>query len=165
MPIGIKPRKLLTAIAVTALTIAPNLAFFPSASLAQRQQETWEQYSTNRPSSIPSLGLNTQTDFYFGLIHLEMQGRAIQPHQTQYQKEWLAIRDVLKDRLVWTQLLCVDESYGYHLTDYSETITAISDAVFYVRHPKLGGRQIQPHETEFIREWKSISENFPPSLC
>ncbi|NEP56849.1 MAG: hypothetical protein F6K31_07455 [Symploca sp. SIO2G7] len=156
---------MVTAIAATALTIVPNLAFFSPVSLAQRQQGTWEQYSTNRPSSIPSSKLNESTDFYFGLVHPEMQGRTIQPYQTQYKQEWLAIREVLRNRLVWTQQPCIDDSFNWYLTDYSETITAISDAVFHVRHPELGGRQIQPHETELIREWKSISENFPLSLC
>jgi len=153
MPLGIKIGRIVAALTVATLLPAIN------PSLAQVNG------GISRSNSIPSSELNEWTDFIFGLVHPEMEGRVIQPHQTQYKQEWLAIREALKDKLVWTQMLCVDDSYGYHLTDYKEAITAISDAVFHVRHPELGGRQIQPYETELIREWESISDNFPLSLC
>ncbi len=152
------PSKLLSAIAATALTVVTNLTVLAPVSIAQSQQ-------TKSYGFIPSSELNSWTDAFFWWIYPHMEDRAIQPHQHQYKKEWLAIREALRDELVWTQMPCIDESYGYYPGIYSEAISAATDAVFHARHPELGGRQIRPHEIDFIRERKSLSENFPLSLC
>ena len=152
------PSKLLTAGAAIALTVATNFTVLAPVSLAQSIQ-------TKGYAFIPSSELNSWTDSFFWWIYPEMQNRTIQPHQHQYRKEWLAIREALKNKFVWSQLHCVDESYRYLPRDYGEAVNAATDAVFHARHPELGGRQIQPYESELIREWESISENFPLSLC
>ena len=119
-------------------------------------------------ASVPASVLDQYTDSYFWNVNPEMLNRSIQPHQTQYKKEWLAIREVLNDQLVWMQLpLCYAEpgEYGYEVEDYGETVTALTDAVFYTRHPELNGRKIRPGETALVEEWKAITRMFPPSLC
>ena len=119
-------------------------------------------------ASVPEVVLNDFTDFYFWEVNPEMSNNSIKSHQTQYKKEWLAIKDVLKDRIVWMELYrCyADEGeYGYEIEDYGETITAITDAVFYARRPKLKGRKITLSETHLIREWNWIKQSFPYSLC
>jgi len=119
-------------------------------------------------ASVPASVLDQYTDSYFWNVNPEMLNRSIQPYQTQYKKEWLAIREVLNNQLVWMQLpLCYAEpgEYGYEVEDYGETVTALTDAVFYTRHPGLNGRKIRPEETALVEEWKAITRMFPPSLC
>ncbi|NEO38101.1 MAG: hypothetical protein F6J90_17905 [Moorea sp. SIOASIH] len=105
-------------------------------------------------ASVPEGVLNDFTNFYFWQVNPEMSNRNIKSHQTQYKKEWLAIKEVLKYRMVWMELprCYADEGdYGYEIEDYGETIRAITDAVFYVRRPELKGRKIRLSETYLIR--------------
>jgi hypothetical protein len=125
-------------------------------------------FSSQVLASVPASVLDQSTDSYFWNVHPEMLNRSIQPNQTQYKKEWLAIREVLKDRLVWMVLpYCYAEpgTYGYEVEDYGETVTALTDVVFYARHPELNGRKIRPGETALVEEWNAIARMFPPSLC
>ncbi|NEP26252.1 hypothetical protein [Moorena sp. SIO3I6] len=117
---------------------------------------------------VPESVLDRFTNFYFWQVNPEMSNRNIKSHQTQYKKEWLAIKEVWKYRMVWMELprCYADEGdYGYEIEDYGETIRAITDAVFYVRRPELKGRKIRLSETHLIREWNWIKQSFPYSLC
>ena len=119
-------------------------------------------------ASVPTTVLDQHTNSYFWTVRPEMLERSIQSHQTQYKKEWLVIRGVLMDRLVWMELpQCYAEpgTYGYEVENYGETVIALTDAVFYARHPELNGRKIKPTETSLVREWNSIKESFPYSPC
>lgn len=115
-------------------------------------------------ASVPASVLDQHTDSYFWTVHPEMWDRAIQPHQTQYKKEWLAIREALRDRLVYGQV-CYKDGYDYEVENYGEALFAITDAVFYARHPELNGRKIAPNETSLVQEWNSIYRTFPPDNC
>lgn len=118
--------------------------------------------------AIPSAELNQYTDSFFWNINPEMRDRSIQPQQTQYQKEWSAIREVLRNRVVWMELPgCYAEpgTYGYEVENYGETVTAVTDAAFYARHPELRGRKIRPDETSLVEEWNSLYRSFPYSPC
>jgi hypothetical protein len=111
-------------------------------------------------ASVPAPIVDRFTDSYFWTINPEMLNRSIQPHQTQYKKEWLAIREIFRDRLTWMQLpLCYAEpgEYGYEIKDYGEAMTALTDAVFYARHPELNGRRSeQMKPTSFKSGTQSI---------
>ncbi|AOY82939.1 hypothetical protein BJP36_26525 [Moorena producens JHB] len=117
---------------------------------------------------VPESVLDRFTNFYFWQANPEMSNKSIKSYQTQYKQEWLAIKEVLKDRIVWTEIpSCYsdDVTYDYDLKDYRETITALIDAVFYASHPELKGRKIRPSETHLIREWKSIKQSFFYDPC
>ena len=119
-------------------------------------------------ASIPTSVLNDYTDSYFWNVRPELVNQKIQSHQTQYQKEWSAMREVLRERLVWMELpYCYAEpgTYGYEVQDYGDTVRALTDAVFYARHPELKGRKIRAGETKLIREWNQIKQMFPMSFC
>jgi hypothetical protein len=115
-------------------------------------------------ASVPTSVLDQHTDSYFGDIHPEMRDKRIQAHQTQYQKEWLAIREVLKNKISYTTV-CYKDGYDYDVENYGEALIALTDAVFYVRHPELMGRKLKPSEASLIQEWTSIYRNFPPDNC
>lgn len=125
-------------------------------------------FSSQALATVPTDELNQTTDGYFGFVRPEMRGKKIQPSQTLYQKEWLAIREVMQNRLVWMELpVCYADpgTYGYEVENYGETVEALTNAVFYARHTELVGRLIRPGETALIEEWKAIKRKFPPSLC
>jgi len=116
----------------------------------------------------PGQVLDQWSNSYFWYVRPEMLNRRIQPSQKLYQREWLAVRAVLQEKLVWMQLPgCVSDSgeYDYELPDYKDAHTAIADAVFYTRHPELRGRKLRPSETRLIEEWNSIYKSFPYSPC
>jgi hypothetical protein len=115
-------------------------------------------------ASVPTSVLDQHTDSYFGDIHPEMRDRRIQANQTQYTKEWLAIREVLRNRISYGRV-CYKDGYDYDVENYGGALIAITDAVFYVRHPELAGRKIKPNETRLTREWNSIWRSFPPDNC
>jgi hypothetical protein len=115
-------------------------------------------------ASVPTSVLDQYTDTYFGVVRPEMRDKKIQPHQTQYTKEWLAIREVLKDRLSYGKV-CFQEGDAYDVKDYGEARMALTDAVFYARHPELAGRKIGADESGLIKEWNSIWRSFPPDNC
>jgi hypothetical protein len=121
-------------------------------------------FSSPAIASAPDSILDQHTDSYFWDVHPEMRNRQIQPSQTQYKEEWLAIREVLESRLTY-QKVCYKEGYGYDVENYGETLQALADAVFYVRHPGLAGRKIRPNETGLIEEWNSIVKKFPLDNC
>jgi hypothetical protein len=115
-------------------------------------------------ASVPASVLDQYTDSYFGDIHPEMREKKIQPNQTQYKKEWLAIREALRSRLSYGRV-CYKDGYDYDVENYGDALIAITDAVFYVRHPELVGRKLGPSETRLIGEWNSIWKSFPPDNC
>jgi hypothetical protein len=115
-------------------------------------------------ASVPTSVLDQYTDSYFGDVRPEMRDKKIQPHQTQYKKEWLAIRGVLKNRLSYGKV-CFKDGYDYDVENYGEALIAITDAVFYARHPELAGRKIKPNETRLTREWNLIWKSFPADNC
>lgn len=121
-------------------------------------------FSSPALASAPDSILDQYTDSYFRDVHPEMRNRQIQPSQTQYKEEWLAIREVLESRLTYKKV-CYKEGYGYDVENYGETLQALADAIFSVRHPELGGRKIRPDEIELIKEWNSIVKKFPLDNC
>lgn len=116
----------------------------------------------------PNQELDEWSNSYFWFVRPEMLNRRIQPSQTLYQREWLSIRAVLRNKLAWMQLpTCVSDSgeYVYELPDYKDAHTAITDAVFYTRYPQLRGRKLKPSETRLVEEWNTIYRSFPYSPC
>ncbi|NEO38104.1 MAG: hypothetical protein F6J90_17920 [Moorea sp. SIOASIH] len=122
-------------------------------------------------ASVPEFVLHDFTDFYFWQLNPEMSNNSLKSDQTQYNQEWLAIKETLKDRIVWRKLPTCDGytdahenyagdlNYSYFVNDNQETITALINAVFYSRHPELKGRKIRPSETHLIREWNLIKQS------
>jgi len=70
MLLKFQPRALVTAIVVTTLTIAPNLAFFPSAR-AQRQQQTWEQFAQSSELDYIRKDFNLPNEFKDGFVYFD----------------------------------------------------------------------------------------------
>lgn len=115
-------------------------------------------------ASVPTAVLDQYSDSYFWDVRPEMRDKKIQPHQAQYKKEWLAIREALKGRLSYGKV-CFKDGYDYDVQDYGEALIAMTDAVFYARHPELAGRKIKPNETRLTREWNLIWKSFPACNC
>jgi hypothetical protein len=122
-------------------------------------------------ASVPDSVLNKFTDLLFWTIHPEMHDRKIQPNQTQYQKEWLAIREVLKDKLIYSTIVDYCASSGYLLNDSEhDPYIALADAIFYTHHPELTGHKIKPSETRLREEWNAIFKSLhweedAPAIC
>jgi hypothetical protein len=115
-------------------------------------------------ASVPAPVVDRFTDSYFWTINPGMRNRSIQPYQTQYKKEWLAIREVLKNKLSYGKV-CYKDGYDYDVENYGDALIAMTDAVFYARHPELAGRKVRSSEASLIREWNSIWRSFPPDNC
>lgn len=75
--------------------------------------------------------LDKMADRIFNERHPELEGRKIQPDDTELAAEWQGIRKC----------------------------DAVVDYIFYNRHPELGGRKIRSDETYFAQEWADISNN------
>ncbi|AOX02553.1 hypothetical protein BJP34_26695 [Moorena producens PAL-8-15-08-1] len=125
---------------------------------------------TQALASVPEFVVKDFTDFYFWQVNPEMSNNSLKSDQTQYNQEWLAIKETLKDRIIWRKLPSCDSyaqhenhaddlNYSYFVNDNQETITALINAVFYARHPELKGRKIKPSETHLIREWNLIKQS------
>ena len=125
---------------------------------------------TQALASVPEFVVKDFTDFYFWQVNPEMSNNSLKSDQTQYNQEWLAIKETLKNRIVWRKLPRCDGytdhenhaddlNYSYFVNDNQETITALIAAVFYARHPELKGRKIRPNETQLIREWNLIKQS------
>ncbi len=122
-------------------------------------------------ASVPDSVLNKFTNLLFWTIHPEMHDKKIQPNQTEYQKEWLAIREVLQDKLIYDTRVEYCGRPGYLLTNSgNDPYIALADAIFYTRHPELGGGKIQLNETHLQEEWNAIFKSLhweedSPAIC
>jgi hypothetical protein len=125
-------------------------------------------FANQATASVPDQVLNQSTNSLFWNVHPEMLDRTIQPNQTLYRKEWSAIREVMSKLLVWRELpqcYADPDTYGYDVENYAEMIAAVTDAVFYTRHPELQRRKLRPSETRLVEEWNAIYRSFPYSPC
>ncbi len=125
-------------------------------------------FASQAIASVPDRVLNEFTDSGFWNIRPEMLNRTIQPNQTLYRREWSAIKEVMSKLLMWRELPhCYADpgTYGYDVENYAEMVTAVTDAVFYARHPELQRRKLRPSETRLIEEWNGIYRSFPYSPC
>ncbi|WP_013321730.1 hypothetical protein [Gloeothece verrucosa] len=91
-------------------------------------------------------------DAMFWYFHPELEGKRIQPDQTDYIREWMALYKVA-DRF---NLPCW-QCGGPFIEDLPVNwADQIADAVFYARHPELHERKIRPQERELANEWAQI---------
>jgi hypothetical protein len=121
----------------------------------------------------PEKAIDNLTDFIFYNLYPELNRRKIRSDETQYIKEWAAIKKVVsQDNLVYGDT-CSERSNNYEwlLSSYddenprrnasplsSPVLDKVADAVFYTRHPELGYRRIQPSETRLVSEWSKIRQ-------
>jgi hypothetical protein len=122
-------------------------------------------------SQAPAQAIDNLTDYLFYNLYPELNRRKIRSDETQYIKEWAAIKKVVsQDNLVYGDT-CSERSNNYEwlLSSYddenprrnasplsSPVLDKVADAVFYTRHPELNYRRIQPTETSLASEWLQI---------
>jgi hypothetical protein len=100
-----------------------------------------------------------------------MDHKNIEKNQTLYQKEWLAMREVLKDKLIYSTRIEYCGKPGYELSNSgNDPVSALADAIFYVHHPELAGHKIKPSQTSLKEEWNAIYKSFEweedsPVIC
>lgn len=123
-------------------------------------------------SQAPAQAINELTDYLFYNLYPRLNRRKIRSDETQYIKEWAAIKKVVsQDSLVY-EMDCgrnLNNNYEWRLSSYdssglarnasplsSPVLNRVADAVFYTRHPELVYRKIQPSETRLASEWLQI---------
>jgi len=122
-------------------------------------------------SQAPAQAIDNLTDYLFYNLYPELNRRKIRSDETQYIKEWAAIKKVVsQDNLVYGDT-CSGRSNNYEwlLSSYddenprrnasplsSPVLDKVADAVFYTRRPELNYRRIQPTETSLASEWLQI---------
>jgi hypothetical protein len=129
------------------------------------------QIAANR---APEKAIDGLTDFIFYNLHPQLNRRKIRSDETQYIKEWAAIKKVVSnDNLVYERDCGrnLNNNYEWRLSKYdssglgqgrnasplsSPVLNKVADAVFYGRHPELDYRRIQPIETSLASEWLQI---------
>jgi hypothetical protein len=120
----------------------------------------------------PEKAIDELTDFIFYNLHPQLNRRRIRPNETQYINEWAAIRKVVSsDNLVYEKECGrnLNNNYQWQLSSYdssglarnasplsSPVLNKVADAVFYLRHPELDYRRIQPTETSLASKWLQI---------
>jgi hypothetical protein len=102
-------------------------------------------------------------------VRPQMRGQEIRPEQELYQREWAAIRQVV--RYNTEPGLPGSEpggcGTGVFFKSSDAAYDSVADAVFYARHPEIKGREIQPGEPHLVKEWQTIRkmlEEAPP-MC
>jgi hypothetical protein len=121
-------------------------------------------------NNAPEKAIDESTDFIFYKLHPQLNSRKIRSNETQYIKEWAAIKKVLGDGNLVYERGC-GPSYWWRLSEYdtlgrnggeiirfSPLLNKVADAVFYTRHPELGYRTIKPSETQLAFEWSKIRQ-------
>jgi hypothetical protein len=150
------------------------VSFFPMKSLAQpvtypaaRVRVDSVQVAANR---APEKAIDELTDFSFNQVHLHLNRRKIRSDETQYIKEWAAIKKVVSDDNLVDEKKCFESlDYEWRLSQYDEqgrkellfsspVLNKVADAVFYARHPELGYRKVPPGETRLALEWSKIRQ-------
>ncbi len=152
------------------------IPFFPMKAMAQPvtypAADSVQIAAANR---APEKAIDRLTDYIFYNLHPQLNSRKIRSDETQYINEWAAIKKVVSnDNLVY-QDACGRNSTNYEwlLSKYdgdgpgragrtislsSPVLDKVADAVFYIRHPELGYRRIQPSETRLASEWSKIRQ-------
>ncbi|MEG4286306.1 hypothetical protein QUB68_24560 [Microcoleus sp. A006_D1] len=119
-------------------------------------------------NNAPEKAIDESTDFIFYKLYPQLNSRKIRSNETQYIKEWAAIKKVLGDGNLVYQRGCNVRS-EWRLSEYdapgviagpillsSTVLNKVADAVFYTRYPELGYRKIKPSETSLASEWSQI---------
>ena len=122
----------------------------------------------------PEKAIDNLTDYIFYNLHPQLNRRRIRSDETQYIREWAAIKKVVSnDNLVYEKECGrnPNNNYQWRLSSYdssglgrnasplsSPVFNKVADAVFYTRHPELGYRRIQPSETRLVSEWSKIRQ-------
>ena len=157
---------------ILGLIVVP---FFPMKAMAQPvtypAADSVQIVAANR---APEKAIDRLTDFIFYNLHPQLNRRRIRPDETQYIREWAAIKKVVSnDKLVYEKECGrnPNNNYQWRLSSYdssglgrnasplsSPVFNKVADAVFYTRHPELGYRRIQPSETRLVSEWSKIRQ-------
>lgn len=119
-------------------------------------------------NSQPQETIDDWTDNFFYSANPQLSRRKLRAGETEYIREWNAIQRVVPDMLAYGNQACGREpnNFDWMLINYdggsrdrrfdSEDLDKVADAIFYVRHPELGYRKIQPGETALANEWMRI---------
>jgi hypothetical protein len=102
-------------------------------------------------------------------VRPQMHGKDIRPEQQLYQREWAAIRQVVRHNT--KPGLPGSEPGGCGAGAYFKSSDAsydlVANAVFHARHLERNGRSIEPGEPHLVKEWQTIRkmlEDAPP-MC
>ncbi len=116
---------------------------------------------------VPEKAIARLIDFIFYKLHPELNRRKIRSDKTRHINEWSAIQKVVRNNLVYEPGCNRRLSYDWLISVYdgessnglilsSPVLNKVADAVFYIHHPELSYRMIQPDETSLVSEWSQI---------
>ncbi|MDB9517501.1 hypothetical protein PN466_11135 [Roseofilum reptotaenium CS-1145] len=130
-------------------------------------------YISDARNPISPEAIDLWTDRFFYSVNPQLSERKIRPDETEYVREWNAIQSVMQALLIPHNHNCesglansaLANSAG--LANYdsvsrngvnlsSKDLDRVADAIFYLRNPEFGDRQIQPGETRLANEWLRI---------
>ncbi|CAN1213211.1 hypothetical protein TUMEXPCC7403_23600 [Tumidithrix helvetica PCC 7403] len=112
----------------------------PQLALSQQIQVKLAQ------RNVSAEAIDIFTDRFFYQANPNMQGLKIQLEDVSHQRQWNAIRLVVRSHI--KQFDCGNFFVG----SYDD----VADAIFYARNPWLNGRAIRSSEYDLAQEWKSI---------
>jgi hypothetical protein len=111
--------------------------------------------------------IDAQTDMFFNIVNPELNGRKLRSADYGYIKEWKAIRRAVNQEMKPRVTECAGDRY-WELFDYdginglpsgrrpSRSFDRIADAIFYSRHPELGGKPLTASQSDLAQEWSQI---------
>jgi hypothetical protein len=153
----------LTVVLTTAITIVCGNPFAAQAGTRE------DNFAAEARPVTREAAIDQETDRVLYRVNPELNGRKLRSEDGQYIKEWQAIRQVVAQEMNPEVSRCAGDQY-WELASYdginglrsgrrgSPTFDRIADAIFYSRHPELGGRRISASNTKLAREWTTIRQ-------
>ena len=123
-------------------------------------------YLSNSQATLSQEAIDKWTDDFFYSVNPQLSRRKLRADETEYIREWSAIKRVVPEILAYRNNGCTT-NLEWLLENYddenprerllvSDALDKVADSIFYSRNPQLGYRQIQPGETALRNEWLRI---------
>jgi hypothetical protein len=121
------------------------------------------------PTPTREAAIDWQTDLFLHKVNPELDGRKLQSDETNYIREWNAIRQAVDQEMKPNVSECAGDQYwelysydginGLHSGRHpAPSFDRIADAIFYSRHPELIGRSLSSSNSALAREWSQIRQ-------
>jgi hypothetical protein len=159
---GVQSAAVLTTILTTTI-----LCGSPFTAHAGTREDNFAAEARSVPTREEAI--DQETDRVLYRVNPELNGRKLRSNDGPYIKEWQAIRQVVAQEMNPKVSQCAGDQY-WELASYdginglrsgrrgSPTFDRIADAIFYSRHPELGGRKISASDDGLAREWITIRQ-------
>jgi len=148
-------KKILTPVPAILLLSLSILTLNPTPAISQQIRLTQEM-------------IDDWTDELFYRANPQLSRRRIRADETEYIREWNAIKRIVPELLVYNNNINVCGDTEWILDSYdhipvnqgeglvSDELDQVADAIFYARNPELSGRKIRSDETGLANEWLRI---------